>query len=73
MMKKVSKIASMIVLVASTMLISCKKDECHECHYENAKNEEVELGVKCNEELEDLEASGITVDGVKYEVHCHGH
>lgn len=51
---------------------ACKKDECHECHYDSA-NGEVELGEKCGDELEDLEANGINVDGTNYEVHCHGH
>ena len=36
---------------------SCKKDECHECHYDGP-NGEVELGEKCGYELEVLEANG---------------
>ena len=52
---------------------SCKKEECHECHYEDANGAEVELGEKCGDDLEDLEANGINVDGTNYEVHCHEH
>lgn len=51
---------------------SCKKNKCHECHYDTA-NGEVELGEKCGSELEDLEANGINVDGQNYVVHCHEH
>ncbi len=53
-------------------LNSCSKD-CHECHYEDANDVEVELGEKCDDDLENLEADGYTVDGVTYEVHCHEH
>ncbi|MCB0738898.1 MAG: hypothetical protein KDC92_15420 [Bacteroidetes bacterium] len=52
---------------------SCGKEECHECHYEDANNNEVELGEFCGDELENLEANGTTVNGVKYDVHCHEH
>lgn len=52
---------------------SCTKPECHECHYDGP-NGEVELGEKCDEDLENIEASGYTAaDGVTYEVHCHEH
>lgn len=54
-------------------LFSCKKDECHECHYEDAQGAEVELGEKCGDEMEDLEANGINVGSTNYEVHCHEH
>lgn len=66
---------SILVVIAVTGLaiVSCKKDECHECHYEDASNAEVELGEKCGSELEDLEANGINVGGTNYEVHCHEH
>ena len=69
-MKKVG-----LVVVSTVMAFvfnACSKD-CHECHYENASNMEVELGEKCDDELEQLEADGIVVDGVTYEVHCHEH
>ena len=51
---------------------SCKKDECHECHYDGP-NGEVELGEKCGSELEDLEANGYNEGGTNYVVHCHEH
>lgn len=52
---------------------SCQKDECAECHYDGP-NGEVELGQKCNDEIEDLEKSGYTKDGQNYTVHCgEGH
>ncbi len=71
-MKKVNAILGMTALVAMVAFSSCKKDECHECHYDGASGE-VELGEKCGDELEDLEASGINVGGTNYEVHCHEH
>lgn len=58
------------VVAAGVSVASCKK--CSECHYDGP-NGEVELGEKCDEELEDLEGSGMTVDGTTYEVHCHAH
>ncbi|MCT4560564.1 MAG: hypothetical protein N4A41_04225 [Crocinitomicaceae bacterium] len=54
-------------------LTACKKEECHECHYENANNEEVELGEKCGDELENLEKDGYSDGTNVYEVHCHEH
>lgn len=52
---------------------SCKKDECAECHYDGP-NGEVELGQKCNDEIEDLEKNGYTTGGQTYTVHCgEGH
>lgn len=62
-----------IAAVVTLTLVSCKKDECHECHYDDATGGEVELGEKCGDEVEDLEANGINVDGTNYEVHCHEH
>ncbi len=60
-------------MFGALVLVSCKKEECHECHYEDASGAEVELGEKCGDELEDIEASGINVGGTNYEVHCHEH
>lgn len=63
------------LLIAGGLLVlavSCKKEECHECHYEK-NNIEVELGEKCGDDLEALEASGFNDGGVNYEVHCHEH
>jgi hypothetical protein len=51
---------------------SCKKNKCHDCHYEK-DGVEVEIGEKCGDDLENSEANGIVVDGVTYEVHCHEH
>lgn len=59
-------------IVVSLALVACKKEECHECHYDGP-NGIVELGEKCGDELEAMEATGINVDGVHYEVHCHDH
>lgn len=69
-MKKSKLFIAAGLLVLAT--VSCKKDECHECHYEK-NNVEVELGEKCEDDLEALEASGYNDGGVNYEVHCHEH
>lgn len=61
-----------LALVAMTA-VSCKKDECHECHYDDATGAEVELGEKCGDELETLEANGYNLNGTNYVVHCHEH
>lgn len=64
------------MLVAGATLVfvfsACKKDECHECHYDY-NGTTVELGEKCGDELETLESGGYTVDGQVYTVHCHEH
>lgn len=53
---------------------SCTKSECHECHYEDANDNEVELGEYCDEDLENLEANGyLDNNGDLHEVHCHEH
>jgi len=52
---------------------SCKKSECHECHYDDASGAEVELGEYCDDELESLEANGYNDNGTIRTVHCHGH
>ena len=67
-MKKGFLIAGLALLT----LAACKKEECHECHYE-LNEVEVEIGKKCGDELKNLEKTGITVDNVLYEVHCHEH
>ncbi|MFN5983946.1 MAG: hypothetical protein ACK476_19330 [Fluviicola sp.] len=54
------------------LTFSCKKNECHECHYEK-DGAEVEIGEKCGDDLENAEENGIVVDGTTYEVHCHEH
>jgi hypothetical protein len=72
-MKKVSYLAVAAIFVLTAVTSSCKKESCHTCHYEDASNKEVELGEKCGDELEALEKDGYTVNGTKYEVHCHDH
>lgn len=57
--------------VAITMC-SCAKNKCHECHYDKA-GAEIELGEKCGDELETLEANGYVDTTGTYEVHCHEH
>ena len=65
-----------IGLVAGAMLLfsltSCKKETCLECDYEVGTTV-VELGEKCGDEIEKIEASGYAVDGKIYEVHCGAH
>ncbi len=61
-----------VTLVVAALVLggtSCKKDECAECHYDGA-NGEVELGQKCNDEIESLEKNGYQKDGQTYTVHC---
>ena len=73
-MRKVTVAIVLGAFVFGTSFTSCKKkEECHECHYDDANGNEVELGEKCGEELENLEANGYTIGGVTYEVHCHDH
>jgi hypothetical protein len=63
--------------IALLSLNSCKKEECHACHYEKISNgveTEIELGEKCGSELEELEKNGFKdSDETTYEVHCHEH
>jgi len=70
-MKKSIYIIAAIALLG-TSIVSCKKNQCHECHYDGPSGE-VELGEKCGDELESLEANGYNDNGVNYEVHCHEH
>ena len=60
------------LLSVSTFLLSCNKNKCHECHYDKA-GVEVELGEKCGDELENLEANGYSDSTGNYTVHCHEH
>jgi hypothetical protein len=60
------------LLSVSTVLLSCNKNKCHECHYDKA-GVEVELGEKCGDELENLEANGYSDSTGNYTVHCHEH
>lgn len=70
---KTNRLGAVIAGVTIMLVFaSCKKEECHECHYD-FNGQEVELGKKCGDDLEALEKSGYAVDGVTYEVHCHEH
>jgi hypothetical protein len=71
-MKKSIFIFGSVVFLAATMQ-SCTKNKCHECHYDDASGHEVEIGEKCGDELETLEANGYTDSTGNYVVHCHGH
>lgn len=64
---------TLVVALLAIAFASCDKSECHECHYDDADGNEVELGEQCDDELEDLEENGYNVGGVNYEVHCHDH
>jgi hypothetical protein len=61
------------VVFLSTIIQSCNKNKCHECHYDDASGNEIELGEKCGDELETLEANGYSDTTGNYVVHCHGH
>ena len=56
-----------------TLITSCNTSECHECHYEDENDQEVELGEYCDDELEAIEANGYNLNDTTYEVHCHEH
>jgi hypothetical protein len=71
-MKKSIFIFGSVVFLAATMQ-SCTKNKCHECHYDDASGNEVEIGEKCGDELETLEANGYTDSTGNHVVHCHGH
>jgi hypothetical protein len=56
------------------LIIGCKKDGCHECHYDGPSGQIIELGEFCGDSLETIEANGYTdTSGVNHVVHCHGH
>lgn len=58
--------------VGMVVFVSCEKNKCHECHYDK-NGAEVELGEKCGDDLESLEANGYTDSTGNYVVHCHEH
>ena len=72
-MKKVTSFIMMASIAGLTVLSACKKEECHECHYEGDDGKEVEIGEYCDEDLEKMEKDGYTKDGKTYEVHCEDH
>ncbi len=71
-MKKVKFTLVLTAMVAGLSVASCKKNKCAECHYDK-NGAEVELGEKCGDDLESLEASGHIDNDTLYEVHCHEH
>jgi hypothetical protein len=71
-MKKVIFL-SFVIGVSVFFNSSCNKNKCHECHYDNASGNMIELGEKCGDDIENLEANGYTDTTGTYEVHCHGH
>ncbi len=68
-MKKLNYL-SVLAVSSMLMLSACKKEECHECHYDDTNGDEVELGEKCGDEIKDLEANGYIISGTTYTVHC---
>lgn len=66
------KVSLIVFSVACIFAASaCKKNECADCHYDKA-GVEIELGEKCGDEMEQLEANGYTDTTGTYVVHC-GH
>lgn len=63
-----------IALFGILLIVSCKKNQCAECHYDGANGAEVELGDYCGDDLENIEADGYSDGTTTYEVHCgEGH
>lgn len=71
-MKAKMMIKPLFIFSVIAVLASCEKNKCHECHYDKA-GAEIELGEKCGDELEALEANGYTDTTGTYTVHCHEH
>jgi|LauGreDrversion4_2_1035121.scaffolds.fasta_scaffold995151_1 hypothetical protein len=71
-MKNNPKFYLLIAMIATSALLSCGKNKCHECHYDGL-NGIVELGEQCGDDIEALEANGYTDSTGTYEVHCHEH
>ena len=67
-----TKIHWSVAVLSFAALVSCKKNKCHECHYDK-NGSQIELGEKCGDELEQLESGGFSVNDTIYEVHCHEH
>ena len=59
---------ALLVLMAGAFS-ACKKNKCEECHYDK-DGAEIELGEKCGDEMEALEANGYTDTTGTYVVHC---
>lgn len=70
---KLKMMLSILVINSLVLIVlSCSKNKCHDCHYDK-NGAEVELGEKCGDELESLEANGYSDTTGTYTVHCHGH
>ena len=64
----------LIALFGIFLIVSCKKNQCADCHYDGANGTEVELGDYCGDDLENIEADGYSDGTTMYEVHCgEGH
>lgn len=64
----------MLIVLSSVLVfsfVSCKKNQCADCHYDK-DGAEIEIGEKCGDEMEALEANGYTDSTGTYVVHC-GH
>ena len=65
---------TMLIVLSSAFvlfIVSCKKNQCADCHYDK-DGAEIEIGEKCGDEMEALEANGYTDSTGTYVVHC-GH
>ncbi|MFM7566895.1 MAG: hypothetical protein ACKO4K_09125 [Flavobacteriales bacterium] len=58
-------------IAALCITSACSKNKCADCHYDKA-GAEIEIGEKCGDEMENLEANGYTDSTGTYVVHC-GH
>ena len=67
-----STVFFLFALSTALLAVSCKRESCHECHYD-LNGAEVEIGEFCGDELEAVEADGYRVDTVTYEVQCNEH
>lgn len=69
-MKNLKKLVAIGFVVLA--ISSCKKDECHECHYD-VNGSEVSIGERCGDDLKAVEKDGYAVNGEVVTVHCHEH
>ena len=67
------KTKSILVLGLIALGFASCKEQCGECHYDDASGQEVEIGEYCGEDLETIEQTGYNVDGTNYVVHCGEH
>ncbi|MFT4600123.1 MAG: hypothetical protein ACI857_000293 [Arenicella sp.] len=66
-MKKVGILA---IIAIGFAVQSCNK--CQDCHYD-MNGEEVEIGELCDEELENAEANGYSLQDTVVTIHCEEH